>query len=71
MRLEDAICYYENMAANSLSAAKDYRELADWLTELADFRNSKNWARSYDENGNLTPEFALFLPKLEINSVNS
>jgi len=70
MRLEDAICYYENMAANSLAAAKDYRELADWLKELAEFKNTKNWARSCDENGHLTPEFALFLPKLEVNQGN-
>ena len=32
--------------------------------ELADFRNYKNWTRSYDMYGNLILDHALYKPKL-------
>jgi len=65
MTLDDKINYYENMAENSSVSAKEYRELADWLIELREFKNGKNWTRSYDHKGDLVNEFALYLPKIE------
>ena len=66
MTLDDMIQYYDNMAENSLASLNDYRQMRDWLTELREFKDGHNWARAFNEKGELCQEFALYLPKVPV-----
>ncbi len=54
-----------SMALNQSHLLELHRELIDELRkELAEFKNEKNWTRSYNAQGDLIPEFALYIPRL-------
>ena len=54
----------EDQLAQSALQVENY-EIARLQKELAEYKNPKNWTRSYMHNGNLTDEHALYRPKLK------